>query len=134
MARVKYVGQAHTRELSAADFKTLGVEGEKKTVFARKEPVEVSDEVLKVLTDKMPKEFIDAGEIEPLDDNSKKAAEEQADRDLTAAQQEKANKAAKKAAAAARKKEALPEEQELETGGHPQTTEGDGITSTSSTS
>jgi hypothetical protein len=49
MAFVRYVGQADVRELNAADFKRVGVEGGKKLSFRRNEPVEVDDSLLESL-------------------------------------------------------------------------------------
>lgn len=40
---VKYTGTADFRELGSADFKKFGVEGGRKTTFARNEPTEVDD-------------------------------------------------------------------------------------------
>lgn len=57
MAHIKYTGTSHFRELLAADFKRLGVEGQKKTVWARGEVLEVPDEVAEVLIDSLGDEF-----------------------------------------------------------------------------
>lgn len=49
MAHVVYEGPFDKRELSAADWKSLGVEDASKTVFERHESYEVDDSVLGVL-------------------------------------------------------------------------------------
>lgn len=49
MAKVVYNGFADIRELDASDLKKVNVTGFKKTAFRKGEPVEVTDEVAKVL-------------------------------------------------------------------------------------
>lgn len=49
MAQVIYQGPSDAYELSAADFKRLGVEDGKKTAFPRGEAVEVDDSVAEAL-------------------------------------------------------------------------------------
>ena len=49
MAHVQYTGASDARELSAADWKSLGVEDASKVRFERNEPYEVEDKVLKAL-------------------------------------------------------------------------------------
>lgn len=55
--KIKYTGLAHFRELAAADFKKLGVEGQKALAFARHEATEVEDDVAKVLLKELGDEF-----------------------------------------------------------------------------
>lgn len=64
MGYAKYVGQADVRELSAADFKRVGVEGGKKLTFRRNEPVEVDDALLESLVGHTAFE----GEFQQVDD------------------------------------------------------------------
>lgn len=49
MTHVQYTGAANTRQLSAADFKKLGVDDQGKMEFSRMEPVEVSSAVAEAL-------------------------------------------------------------------------------------
>lgn len=61
MGKIVYNGDDF-RVLSAADFKSLGVEDQKKITFAKGEPVEVTDEVAKVLLSLEEKfEVVEAG-------------------------------------------------------------------------
>lgn len=55
--QIKYTGLAHFRELMAADFKKLGVEGQKALTFARHEATEVEDDVADVLLKELGDEF-----------------------------------------------------------------------------
>lgn len=57
MALIKYTGLAHFRELAAADFKKLEVEGQKALTWARGEVKEVSDEVADALHELLSDEF-----------------------------------------------------------------------------
>lgn len=57
MAKIKYIGLSHFRELAAADFKKLGVEGQKFISFARHEATEVSDDVADALLGLLGDEF-----------------------------------------------------------------------------
>lgn len=55
--KIKYTGLAHFRELAAADFKKLGVEGQKALTFARHEVTEVEDDVADALLNLLGDEF-----------------------------------------------------------------------------
>lgn len=57
MAQIKYTGLSHFRELAAADFKKLGVEGQRALVWARGEVKEVSDDVANALHTLLGTEF-----------------------------------------------------------------------------
>lgn len=57
MPHIKYTGLSHFRELAAADFKRLGVEGQKKLTWARDEVLEVSNEVADKLQELLGDEF-----------------------------------------------------------------------------
>lgn len=128
MAKVKYVGGMDTRELSAADFKKLGVEeGAKKMVFNRGEEVEVEGNIAEALMHAtiLPGEFeiVDQTEAPSDGENRGEADDVLADVPLTKAQQAKVDRAAKAGVEAASKKEALTPEAEVDQDGHPQMTD-----------
>jgi len=134
MTKVKYVGGMDTRELSAADFKKLGVEeGAKKMTFQQGEEVEVEDNIADALMHAkiLPGEFEIVTEApadeESADGGSPESVE--AEPQLTKAQQAKIDKAAKAGIDAASKKEVLPPDEEVAQDGHPQTTDTTGESS-----
>lgn len=57
MALIKYIGTAHIREIAAADFKKLGVEGQRLLRFFRHEAVQVDDDVADTLEKELGDEF-----------------------------------------------------------------------------
>jgi hypothetical protein len=136
MPKVKYVGPMDSRELTAADFKRLGVEeGAKKMTFQKGEEVQVDGNIAEALThDLLGKDF-EVVQSEPIDgesptDNPEGSPESDTDggnpavdKPLTKAQQAKVDKAAKAGADSVAKKDALSPEAEVEQGGHPQATD-----------
>lgn len=84
MAHVKYDGLMDRRELSAADWKVLGVEDASKTVFEKGEPYEVSDQVLGVLVELGDFKEISDAQVEKLLGNSD---EDDGEPDSSSAQQ-----------------------------------------------
>lgn len=57
MAKIKYTGLSHFRELLAEDFAKVGVEVKEALIFARHEVTEVSDEVADAITKLVGDEF-----------------------------------------------------------------------------
>lgn len=102
MARLKYMGTSDSRELSAADFKKLGVEDQKKTVFPRFEEVEVDDVVAEALTNLGDFEEVKTESTEGTQEDGSTEGENAGE--LTTAQQDKAEAAARKAAETASSK------------------------------
>lgn len=69
--KVQYKGPSHFRVLDASDMKKFGVDGFKKTSFARRTDVEVPDEVGKVLVETLG-EFVEVKD----DDKTKASADD----------------------------------------------------------
>lgn len=86
MARIKYVGTSDFRELAAEDLAKAGVEGFRKTSFARGEYVEVSEEVATALIEET--DLFD-------EDFEEETPEEAAKREASEAEKAKSKKAAK---------------------------------------
>lgn len=70
MAHVQYTGSSDRRELSAADWKTLGVEDASKTVFERGEAYDVEDNVLSILLELGDFKELSDSQVEKLLGNS----------------------------------------------------------------
>lgn len=87
---IKYVHGSNFRELDAADLKKAGVDGFKKTTFAKDEPVEVEDNVAAALVDNESGLFDD--EFEYVEDDEALDEPDQGEQ-LTAAQKKAKAKA-----------------------------------------
>lgn len=79
MTHVQYTGASDTRQLSAADFKKLGVEEQGKMEFRRMEPTEVSDAVAEAL---LNNELV-GGNFEEVSEKQAQAAPDDEDLDET---------------------------------------------------
>jgi len=55
--QIKYLGPSHFRELGPEDLTKFGVDGFKKTTWARDEPTEIDAKTGKALLDNLPDEF-----------------------------------------------------------------------------